>query len=155
MATLREDSDFYCLLWLGIALLSAYYFNIGYLGFTVSLYLSAMQSYLLQLIGCPLVLVVVFFSYLRPARGKYKPVVFALAIVVSVYFYIVVSSLPLVPGITSDALFLLSWGIGSALLVASGLSIVQTSSEATSPGILDVRSLKYGLLTEEEHEEAA
>jgi hypothetical protein len=155
MATFREDSDFYCLLWLGIALLSAYYFNIGYLGFTVPLYLSTMQSYLLQLIGCPLILVVVFLSYLRPSRGRQKPVVFALAIVVSVYFYIVVSSLPPIVGITSDALFLLSWGIGSALLVASGFSIMPSRSEITSPGILDVGSLKYGISTEEEHEEAA
>lgn len=155
MATLREDSDFYCLLWLGIALLSAYYFNIGYLGFTVPLYLSAMQSYMLQWIGCPLILVAIFFSYLRPARGRYKPVVFALAIVVSVYFYIVVSPLPPVVAITSDALFLLSWGIGSALLVASAFSIRPTRSEATSPGILDVGSLKYGLPAEEDHEEAA
>jgi len=155
MGTLREDSDFYCLLWLGVALLSAYYFNIGYLGLTIPLYLSTVQVYLLPLVGCPLILVVVFVSYLSPSRGRYKPVAFALAIVVSLYFYIVVSSLPPVAGITSDTLFLLSWGIGSALLVASGFSIMPGRSETTSPGILDVGSLKYGIPTEEEHEEAA
>ncbi len=155
MATVREDSDFYCLLWLGIALLSGYYFNIGYLGLTVPLYLSTMQPYLLQLVGCPLILVMVSVSYLRPSRGRYKPLVFALAIVVCVYFYIVVNSLPPVAGITSDALFLLSWGIGSALLVASGFSIMPGRAETTSPGILDVGSLKYGIQTEEEHNETA
>ena len=155
MATLREDSDFYCLLWLGIALLSAYYFNIGYLGLTVPLYLSTMQPYLLQLLGCPLILVVVFVSYLKPSRARYKPLVFALAIVVCVYFYIVVNSLPPIAGITSDSLFLLSWGIGSALLVASGFSIMPSRSEITSPGILDVGSLKYDIPKEEEHNETA
>jgi len=151
--TLREDSDFYCVLWLGIALLGAYYFNTLYLMATLPEYLSAVLPYYLQLEGLPLLLVVLFFIYLRSSRGRYRPGILALSFVMSLYFILVVTRLPEVAGVNSDWLFLSSWGIGSALLVAGAFSMMPRKSETVSPGIMDVSSLKYDVASQEESAE--
>ncbi len=141
--SLREDSDPYCMLWIGVALFAAYYFSFAYLGLTVTGYLSAIAAYLPILLGLPIVMVFLFTGYLKPHRGRYRPTVLALSILASLFYFIIASTLRQVGSVTHDSIFLSSWVIGGAILIAGAFSEIPPLSESTSPGMLDVSSLQY------------
>jgi hypothetical protein len=151
--TLREDSDSYCLLWTGIALFSAYYFNVFYLALSLPGYIDAVRNYLGQMLLFPVILVVLLFSYMKSSRGRYRPPLLALALLVSLFYVLTASFLPEIAGVNTDWLFLSSWGIVSALLVAGGFSIMPSKRDIVSPGILDVASLRYGAPSDETPDE--
>ena len=150
---LREDSDWYCLLWLGIVILSAYYFSFFYFSMTVTIFLPMMlSSYsvnLTMLLLLPPILIFFFVGYLRPERSKAKPTVLAIGVTAALLYTIFAISLDSAFG---GGLYLAIWGIGSSLLVAGALSISQPLDENISPGILDVSSLHYGPPPKEEPE---
>ncbi|NWF95865.1 MAG: hypothetical protein HXY34_06950 [Candidatus Thorarchaeota archaeon] len=138
--SLREDTEFYCLLWLGMVTLGSYYFNVFYLSATSSTYLSAIGSLLPVLLGAPLMLVFLFVGYLKPARGRIKMNMLALAVIVMVFYAIMIAGEP-----TGQAggMYTAFWGAGSSLLVAGALAIRPSLTESTSRGMLDVSKLKY------------
>ncbi|RDE11928.1 MAG: hypothetical protein C4K49_11000 [Candidatus Thorarchaeota archaeon] len=141
--SLREDSDPYCMLWIGVALFAAYYFNFAYLGLTVTGYLSAIAAYLPILLVLPIVIVFLFTGYLKPRRGRYRPTVLALSIFASLFYFIIASTLPQVGSVAHDSVFLSFWVIGGAILIAGAFSEMPSLAESTSPGMLDVSSLQY------------
>ncbi len=143
---LREDSDPYCMLWVGVLLLGAYYFNFLYRSYTLAGYITTMTPYLMPLTVIPLVLVVTLIGYLRPARSRVKPTMLALSAVLGLF--IVVFSL-LVPPDMGGGVFLASWGIGAALLTAGGFSIMHPLEDSVTPGMMDVSALHYGPPAEE------
>jgi len=75
--SLREDNGPYCLVWLGVLLMGAYYANFGYMIWTspsaaASFFAAANIFYIFLLMILPPVMAVVFTGYLRPSRGKAK-----------------------------------------------------------------------------------
>ncbi len=139
--TLREDSDFYCLLWIGMILMGSYYFNIVYLSLTQMNYLSNVLVVLPSIIVVPLVLIILLVGYLRPSRGRIKANMLALAVVVVVLFY----AIPVVylPAEPIGGLYLVCWGVSASLLVAGSLSIRVSAAQSTMEPMLDVTSLRY------------
>ncbi len=139
--TLREDSDPYCMLWVGVILLSSYYFNFLYLMLSVDGYVNAMAGFMLPLAALPILLVFTLIGYLKPERSRMKPTMLAISTVLALF--VLIFSI-LAPAEFGGGVFLASWAIGSALLTAGGLSIMQPLDESISPGLLDVSSLHYG-----------
>ncbi len=137
---LREDSDFYCLIWLGLAVLGAFYFNFGYLLLTGVITFSLITATLAPVLGLPPVMVFFFLGYLRPARGKIKMTMLSIATVVAL-FYIIFSFA--VPAEWGGGFGLAVWGVGGAFLTAGGFAMIPPIDESTSPGLLDVSQLPY------------
>ena len=146
---LREDSDPYCLLWIGLLLLGAYYANFAYM-----IWISASAAatffavsnffYMILLLAFPPLMAVLFTGYLRPSHGKAKMSMFGPSVIAALFFVIIAYLVSLNTSILGNLIFFSGWGIGSSILVAGGLSIMQTLEQSTSPGILDVSSLHYG-----------
>ena len=146
---LREDSDSYCLLWVGLLLLGAYYANFGYMTWTNASAAEAFFSvanffYMLLLLTFPPLMVLLFTGYLRPSRGKAKMSMLGPSVIAALFFVIISNLVSLNTDILGNLIFFSGWGIGSSLLVAGGFSIMQALKQSTSPGILDVASLHYG-----------
>ncbi|MFW9908023.1 MAG: hypothetical protein ACFFEF_05570 [Candidatus Thorarchaeota archaeon] len=137
---LREDSEPYCLVWLGILLLSAYYFSFLYQ--LLQALTTWDQSFWLMI--WPILSLPFFYRYFAVERGRSKLTMLAIAAVFSMFYmlYFVINSSPL-----SDTAFLSSWSIGSVILVAGGFAMIRSkeyTEEAMTPGIMDVSKLKYG-----------
>ena len=142
MVALREDSDFYCVIWLGIAVLAAYYFSFGYGLLTGQYTLTAfLDSTLAPVLGLPPVILFFLYGYLRPPRGRIKTTMLSLAVVASLFFVILCYSLPSQIG---GGLGLAVWGIMGALLTTGGFATIHPLDESVTPGLLDVSKLHYG-----------
>lgn len=146
---LREDSEPYCLLWTGLLFLGAYYANFGYMIWTNAAAAAAFFSavnffYMLLLLAFPPLMVLLFTGYLRPSRGKAKMSMLGPSVISALFFVIISSLVSLNTNILGNLIFFSGWGIGCSLLIAGGLSIMQTLKQSTSPGILDITSLRYG-----------
>ncbi len=150
--SLREDSDQYCLTWLGLMLLGAFYFQFAYIILTQPAYVPAFAGnfvYILLLMALPLAMVFFFTGYLRPARGKAKRAALGPAMVSALFFVIITYLMSLGTDMLGNVLYFSAWGIGSSLLTAGGLSILQSEEMGTTRGMLDVSSLHYGPPREE------
>ncbi|MHA1771535.1 MAG: hypothetical protein ACTSYL_03365 [Candidatus Thorarchaeota archaeon] len=137
---LREDTDFYCLIWLGVAVLGAFYFNFGYLFLMGVISFSSIFGALAPVLGLPILMIFFFVGYMRPPRGKIKGVMIALALVSAIFYAIFAFAVPTAWG---GGLGLAIWGTGGAFLTAAGFAIIPPLDESTSPGLLDVHSLPY------------
>ena len=152
--TLREDNGPYCLIWLGVLLMGAYYANFAYMLWTspsaaASFFAVANFFYMLLLMIFPPVMAFLFAGYLRPTRGKVKMTMLGPSVIAGLFFVIIANIVSLNTDIIGNLLIFSGWGIGSAILTAGGLSIVQSSPQSTSHGMLDVSSLHYGPPKEE------
>ena len=153
--SLREDNGPYCLLWLGLLLLGAYYTNFAYQILTNANAAGAFYGnfvLMLVLIVLPAIMVFFFTGYLRPTRGKAKMTMLGPSVFLGLIFVIITFNLSLMPAvefIISNALVFSAWGIGSAILIAGGFSIAQSYEQSTSSGIMDVSKLHYGPPKEE------
>jgi hypothetical protein len=155
--SLREDNGPYCLIWLGLLLMGAYYTNFAYQIWTsstiaASFFAAANFIFMLALMILPPVMVFFFTGYLRPAHGKAKMTMLGPSVFLGLLFVIIVYTVSLnsdIANMLGNLLVFSGWGIGSAVLTAGGLSIVQSYEQSTSPGMLDVSSLHYGPPKEE------
>lgn len=152
--SLREDNGPYCLVWLGVLLMGAYYANFAYMIWTspaaaASFFAASNFLYILLLMILPPVMVFFFTGYLRPTRGKAKMTMLGPSVIAGLFFVIIANIVSLNTDILGNLLIFSGWGIGSAILTAGGLSIVQSYEASTSPGMLDVSSLHYGPPKEE------
>ena len=147
---LREDNGPYCLVWLGMLLLGAYYTNFAYQIYINSNAAGAFFGnfgFMIGLIILPPLMVFFFTGYLRPTRGKAKMTMLGPSVFLGLLYVLLTYSVSLMPAvefIISNSLVFSAWGIGSAILTAGGFAIVQSSEQSTSPGMLDVSSLHYG-----------
>ncbi len=133
---LREDADPYCTLWVGILFFAAYYFNFFYNQFLQADFIASLGGRFLSLIIIPVLLVFLFIGYFRPKRKKLRINMLALAIFLSALYLVI--SYPV------GGVFLTTWGIGSAIVVALGFSMRHSYDQATTLGIMDVSALHYG-----------
>jgi hypothetical protein len=143
---LREDSDPYCGLWIGMLLLGAYYFNFFY--FSVEI-LQAFPAQSMVLMILPILQVFFFIGYLKPDRGRAKATMLAIAVSLSIILAVFTLA---IPEQYNGGFYLAVWATGAALIVAGGFSIMHPIDEASTPGILDVSSLHYGPPPDEEEE---
>ncbi|MHA1903847.1 MAG: hypothetical protein ACW968_06735 [Candidatus Thorarchaeota archaeon] len=150
--SIREDSDPYCVLWLGILLLSAYYFNFFYLSVTDAAFLASISVHFLPFMLFPPILVFLFVGYLRPKSGPVKLLPLIGSVVFSLIY--VLAALAYYTGL-GEWLFQSSWAVGSSLLTAGGFAMMHKRSDSTSPGIMDVKAVeaKYIPVPEEPEEE--
>jgi hypothetical protein len=143
--TLREDSEPYCIAWLGILLLSSYYFNFAYQIMTgIALHEGA---FLLMLL--PIASIWFFYRFLKFDRSRTKMTMLSIGGFMAVFYLIIMwfYSTPL-----SDTAFLSSWAFGSVLLIAGGFAMFTSpeyTEEAKTPGIMDTSKLHYGPPLEE------
>ncbi|MFW9893915.1 MAG: hypothetical protein ACFFFO_17050 [Candidatus Thorarchaeota archaeon] len=155
---LRQDSDPYCLLLLGLVVLSSYIFNYLYvaISYPISWILIA-QSFLL-VAGLPILLIFFLVGYFRPEKGKAKNTAMSISVVIGFFFvvftYFFAESLYVVLSMTPDntGFYYSVWGLGGSILTAAGFSIMHTGEESTTPGILDTSALHYGPEPEPEPE---
>jgi hypothetical protein len=145
---IRQDSDPYCLLWLGLVILTSFIFNFIYLGFLLPASAIIVGSALTLLGGVSILLVFLLIGYLRPEKGKGKNLMMALSILGGFFFIVFVDQFVNALPAAGTTLYLSVWGIGGSLLTAAGFSIMHTSEESYSPGIMDVKSLHYGPVPE-------
>ncbi|MHA1925703.1 MAG: hypothetical protein ACXABV_02705 [Candidatus Thorarchaeota archaeon] len=140
--TLREDSDQYCMLLIGTIILSAYVFDI----ILAVIADTAVALHFPFLVGGPLIMVFFLVGYFRPKRGRIKVNMLSIAIVIGVLYTIYV----LVP-FGSDIIYA-TWGMGGAILLAGGFSMLDSLEVSMSPGIMEVSDLKYKPVPEPEPE---
>ncbi len=159
---LREDTDQYCLLWVGVLILATYYFNFLFLFSIGSADFTPFVTLSLPLLGIPLVLISTFMGYLRPERGKAKPNALALSVVFSLFYMLsCIFAYDLFNAWNFsnfiESMGFASWGIGSAILTAGGLSIMQSFEDSVEGDILDLSKLHYppGEIPEPESENSA
>ncbi len=155
---LREDNGPYCLIWLGVLLMGAYYANFAYMIWTspsaaASFFAVSNFFYMLVLMILPPVMVIMFTGYLRPSRGKAKMAMLGPSVMAGLFFVIIASVVSMNTDILGNLVMFSAWGIGSSLLTAGGFSIIQSYEEGTSSGMLDVSSLHYGPPKEESEPE--
>jgi hypothetical protein len=139
---LREDSDQYCMLLIGTIILSAYVFDL----LLAVIADTAMALHFPFLVGGPLIMVFFLIGYFRPKRGRIKVNMLSIAIVIGVLYTIYV----LVP-FGSDIIYA-SWGMGGAILMAGGFSMLDPMEVSVTPGIMEVSDLKYKPVPEPEPE---
>ncbi|MBE0525810.1 hypothetical protein E4H12_00015 [Candidatus Thorarchaeota archaeon] len=158
--SLRQDSDPYCLLLLGLVVLTSYLFNYFYVAISYPISWILIGSYFIFVAGLPLLMVFFLIGYFRPEKGKAKNTAMSISIVIA-FFYVVFTyafadSLYNVLSMASDntGFYYSVWGLGGSILTAAGFSIMHTKEESTSPGILDTSALRYGPEPEPEPEEA-
>ncbi len=140
---LREDSDPYCLLWVGVLVLVAYLFN-----FLLTYDSATIITLSLPILGLPLLLTLTLIGYLKPEKGKAKPNMLALSVVFAIFYLIITVAMYDLFNDWSfegfiEALGFSSWGIGSAILTAGGLSILQPHEQSIQGGLLDLDTLHY------------
>ena len=161
--SLREDNGPYCLVWLGVLLMGAYYANFAYQMWTspsiaASFFAATNFIFMVALMILPPLMVFFFTGYLRPAHGKAKMTMLGPSVFLGLIFVIAAYTVSLnsdIADMLGNLLVFSGWGIGSAVLTAGGLSIVQSYEQSTSPGMLDVSSLHYGPPKKEEPEPIA
>lgn len=151
---LREDNGSYCLIWLGVLLMGAYYTHFAYMIWTspsaaTSFFAVSNFYYMLVLMILPPVMVIMFTGYLRPSRGKAKMAMLGPSVMAGLFFVIIANVVSLNTDILGNLIMFSAWGIGSAILTAGGFSIIQSFEAGSSPGMLDVSSLQYGPPNEE------
>ena len=156
--TLREDNGPYCLVWLGMLVLGAYYMSFVYTIITDSaaaaqIFAPANFALISILWILPPVMAFLFTGYLRPTRGKAKMTMLGPSVFAGVIFFIIAFILSGNSTIIDNLLVFTAWGVGSAILTAGGFSIAQSYEQSTDHGRLDVSSLHYGPPKEEEVEE--
>jgi hypothetical protein len=140
--SLREDSDQYCMLFIGTIILSAYVFDL----LLAVLADNAMALHFPFLVGGPLIMVFFLIGYFKPKRGRIKVNMLSIAIVIGVLYTIYV----MVP-FGSDLIYA-SWGMGGAILLAGGFSMLDPMEVSVTPGIMKVSDLKYRPAPEPEPE---
>ncbi len=136
---------------MGLLLLGAYYANFGYMIWTSSSAAAAFFAienffYMMLLLIFPPLMILLFAGYLRPPRGKAKMWMLGPSVISALFFVIISSLVSQNTNILGNLIFFSGWGIGSSILVAGGLSNMQTLEQSTTPGILDVSSLHYGTM---------
>lgn len=139
---LNEDADRYCMFWLGIMMLTAYYFEFI---FKTSVGLLLVDPFnLTTLFAFPPVVAFFLSGYFIPERSKMKNVSLAIAVFLSLMYFL--ASFVVYPWAFGDAVWYTFWGIGSAVVVAGGAAMLAITSdaEAYTPGIMDVSKLHYG-----------
>ncbi len=151
---LREDNGPYCLIWLGVLLMGAYYAHFAYMIWTspsaaASFFAASNFFFMLLLMFLPPLMVILFTGYLRPSRGKAKMAMLGPSVMGGLFFVIIASVVSLNTDILGNLVMFSAWGIGSSLLTAGGFSIIQSFDQGTSLGMLDVSSLHYGPPKEE------
>lgn len=156
--TLREDNGPYCLVWLGMLLLGAFYMSFVYAIITdtaaAAQIFNPSNFFLLSILWVlPPVMTFLFTGYLRPTRGKAKMTMLGPSVLAGLFFFIIAFVLSGSSTLIENLLVFSAWGIGSAVLTAGGFSIAQSYEQSTSRGMLDVSSLHYGPPKEEEVEE--
>jgi hypothetical protein len=142
---LREDSEPYCLAWLGIILLSSYYFNFLYQ------FINGVTTIAdsLWLMIWPIASVWFFYRYFKFDRSRTKMTMLSIGGVCAVMYvmYFIGTIAPL-----GEMMFLSSWSFGSVLLIAGGFAMITSpeyTEEAMTPGIMDTSKLSYGPPLEE------
>lgn len=151
---LREDNGPYCVIWIGVLLMGAYYANFAYMIWTnptaaASFFAVSNFFYMFLLMILPPLMVLVFTGYLRPSRGKAKMAMLGPSVIAGLFFFIIANVVSLNTDILGNLVMFSAWGIGSAILTAGGFSIIQSYEAGTSLGMLDVSSLHYGPPKEE------
>ena len=156
---LRQDSDPFCLLLLGLVVFSSYVFNYFYIGISLPASWILIAQYFLFLVGLPLVIIFFLVGYFRPEKGKAKNTAGSISLVAAFFFvvfvYFFADALLLFPTVTSAdniGFYYSVWGLGGAILTAAGFSIMHNYEESTTPGILDTSKLHYGPEPEPEPE---
>ncbi|MDF1539257.1 MAG: hypothetical protein P1Q69_10190 [Candidatus Thorarchaeota archaeon] len=139
MSKIREDADQYCLLYLGILLLSAYYFHFFFQMSMGWLILDFLQFVWLAL--PPLLMVFFFIGYFKPDRSRVKINMLAIGGFVGVIYLIFFVRYG---WSLADTSFYASWSIGAAVLVAGGFSMMASYEDSHTLGIMDVSKLSYG-----------
>jgi hypothetical protein len=141
---IRQDSDPYCTLWLGVLILASFIFNFIYLSILMPSSALILGSAFTLLGGLSVVMVFLLVGYFRPEKGKGKNLMMSLSVLGGFFFIVFtdrfVQALPSV----GTTLYLSVWGLGGSILTAAGFSMMHTSEESYSPGIMDVHSLHYG-----------
>ena len=147
--SLRQDSDPYCMLLLGLIVLASYFFNFLFVAISFPASWLLVAEYLLFLVGIPLLMIFLLIGYFRPEKGKVKNTMLAI-FVVAAFFFVVFSywfadALYVVLSMANDnsGFYYSIWGLGATILTAAGFSMQHNKEESTSPGILDVDALKY------------
>jgi hypothetical protein len=141
---IRQDSDPYCMLWLGLIILTSFVFNFIYLGFLMPASALVIGGAFTLLGGTSILMVFLLIGYLRPERGKGKNLMMSLSVLAGFFFIVFVDQFVNALPSAGTTLYLSIWGIGGSLLTAAGFSMMHTSEESYSPGIMDVKSLHYG-----------
>ena len=89
---IRQDSDPYCMLFLGLIIQTAFIFNFFYLGFFVpaaSLFIAGSLSSLIS--GMSILMVFLLIGYFRPEKGKGKNLMFGLSILAGFFFVVFIT----------------------------------------------------------------
>ncbi|MFW9919843.1 MAG: hypothetical protein ACFFED_09605 [Candidatus Thorarchaeota archaeon] len=144
---LNEDADRYCMFWLGIMMMTAYYAEF-IIKPTVGLITLGFGN-LVPLLGGPLIIVAAFFGYFAPeARSRREKMRknTSLAVAIFVALMYMIFSFVVYPWEMADVVWYSFWGIGSAIVTAGGAAMIRitTADEAYTPGIMDVSKLHYG-----------
>lgn len=148
--SLRQDSDPYCTLLLGLIVLTSYIFNYFYVAVSNPLSWILIAQYFILLVGVPLLMVFLFTGYFRPEKGKAKNTMMSFSVVAAFFFvvfaYFFADALYVVLSMENDntGFYYSVWGLGGSILTAAGFSIMHNKEESTSPGILDTSALHYG-----------
>ncbi len=139
---LNEDADRYCMFWIGVVMMTAYFVEFIFKMTTGSAAFET--SNLAFLLGGPILLSVLLLGYFVPDRGKMKNLFLSIASFVSVMFIIL--TLVSFQWDVADTIWYASWGIGSAIVASGGAAMLKMTrdDEAYTEGIMDVSKLHYG-----------
>jgi len=149
---LRQDSDPYCMLFLGLVILTAFIFNFVYLGFLVPAASLVIAGSFTLIGGMSILMVFLLIGYFRPEKGKGKNLMMALSILMGFFFVVFVDQFAMAVPSAGGTWYLSFWGLGGSILTAAGFSMMHNREESYSPGILDTSALHYGPEVEPEPE---
>ncbi len=149
---IRQDSDPYCLLFLGLVILTAYIFNFVYLGFLLPAVSLIIAGSFTLIGGMSILLVFFLIGYFRPEKGKGKNLMMALSITFGFFYVVFVDRFAVAVPSAGSTLYLSFWGLGGVILTAAGFAMMHNQEESYSPGILDTQALHYGPEPEPEPE---
>jgi hypothetical protein len=150
---IRQDSDPYCMLFLGLVILTAFIFNFVYLGFVVPPAAALVVAGSFTIIaGMSILMVFLLIGYFRPEKGKGKNLMFGLSVLVGFFYVVTLDQFALAVPAAGGTLYLSFWGLGGSILTAAGFSMMHNREESYSPGILDTSALHYGPEPEPEPE---
>ncbi|MFW9964357.1 MAG: hypothetical protein ACFFCX_12375 [Candidatus Sifarchaeia archaeon] len=150
--SIRQDSDPYCMLFLGLIILTAFIFNFVYLGFLIPAASLVIAGSFTLIGGMSILLVFFLIGYFRPEKGKGKNLMMALSITIGFFYVVFIDQFALAVPSAGGTLYLSFWGIGGAILTAAGFSMMHNQEESYSPGIMDTDALHYGPEPEPEPE---
>jgi len=150
--SIRQDSDPYCMLFLGLMILTAFIFNFIYLGFLMPAASLIIAGSFTLIGGMSILLVFFLIGYFRPEKGKGKSLMLALSVVAGFLYILFVDQFALAVPSAGTTLALACWGLGGSIITAAGFSMMHNLEESYSPGILDTSALHYGPEPEPEPE---